>query len=156
MATTQYWLFKTEPGSYSIDDLERDGTTFWDGIRNYQARNILRDQVKRGDNVLLYHSNIPAPAAVGVATVVKEAYPDHTQFDPESAHYDAKSLRDNPRWVVVDIRFERKFPRPVALADIKRIPALRGMVVLGNSRLSVQPVTKKQWDTVCRAGEAEG
>lgn len=153
MATTHYWLFKTEPGSYSIDDLERDGETFWDGIRNYQARNILRDNVKEGDRVLVYHSNIPAPAVVGTATVVRAAYPDHTQFDPGSNHFDPKSKEDNPRWVMVDIRFESKFARPVTLEEIKRAKALNGMVLLGNSRLSVQPVTERQWDAVCRAGE---
>lgn len=145
----RYWLMKTEPESYSIDDLERDGTTFWNGIRNYQARNFMRDNVKPGDGVLFYHSNAEPPGIFGIAEVVKAAYPDHTQFDPESKYFDPRATPDNPTWVMVDVKFVRKFSAPISLAELKETPGLEEMMVTRRgSRLSVQPVTAQEWKIV--------
>lgn len=151
-ATPNYWLMKTEPGTYSIDDLakEKNKTTCWDGVRNYQARNFMRDEMKVGDKVLVYHSNAKPPGVVGVAKVAKESYVDHTAFDKNDKHYDAKSKKDNPRWFMVDIKFEEKLKRLVSLDEIKTVKSLEDMVLLNNSRLSVQPVTKKQFDTLIK------
>jgi predicted RNA-binding protein with PUA-like domain len=144
-----YWLMKSEPGCYSIDDLKRDGVTGWDGIRNYQVRNMLRDQIKQGDQVFFYHSNSKPPGIVGVMTVVGDAYPDHTAFDPEDKHYDPKSVEDNPRWFQVDVKFKRKFKRLIPLDELKQQTGLEEMPLLrrGN-RLSVTPVSKKEWDLI--------
>jgi predicted RNA-binding protein with PUA-like domain len=152
----RYWLMKSEPSVFSIDDLARakNQTTSWDGVRNFQARNLLRE-AQVGDSVIFYHSSADPPAAVGTATIAKAAYPDATQFDPKSDHYDAASKKDDPRWFVVDVKFERKFPRPVTLAELRATPALEGMVLLRKgSRLSVQPVTPAEWKVVCKLGEA--
>ena len=146
-----YWLMKTEPSTYSIDDLAKEKTksTHWDGVRNYQARNFMRDDMKKGDLVLLYHSNAKPPGVVGICTISKEAYPDFTQFDSKDKHYDPKSDPDNPRWIMVDIKLKRKFKELISLDDLKAIKALDGMVLLQKgSRLSVQPVTKKQFETI--------
>lgn len=134
------WLFKTEPDAYSIEDLKRDGETPWEGIRNYQARNRLRDEVKKGDHVLIYHSSCKVPAIVGLAEVIREAYPDPTQFDPQSAYYDPRSSSASPRWLRVDVRYLRQFPHPVSLAAIKADPALADMELVNRSRLSIQIV----------------
>ena len=144
-----YWLMKSEPDAYSIDDLERDGRKMWDGIRNYQARNMMRDEMKIGDEVFFYHSNCKEPGIVGIATVASEPYPDPTQFDKRSKYYDPKSDRDNPRWCLVDLEFVRKTGRNITLAELKAQKALDGMVLLrkGN-RLSIMPVTKKHWNNV--------
>ena len=150
----QYWLMKSEPGDYSIDDLESDGTTYWDGVRNYQARNLMRDEMAVGDRVLFYHSNAKPPAVVGLAEVARTAYPDHTQFDPDDSHFDPKSDPDNPRWIMVDVKFVEKLPREVGLPELKEYSELEDMVLLNRSRLSVQPVTKKHFDfIVARAKE---
>ncbi len=143
------WLFKSEPECYGIDDLARDKRTHWDGVRNYQARNMLRDDVKKGDIVLFYHSNCDEPGVAGVAEVVKEAYPDPSAFDPEDAHFDPKSDPDAPRWFVVDIRFKRRLKRVVTLSELKNDGRLDGFQLLkrGN-RLSVMPVSKKHCDIV--------
>ncbi len=150
-----YWLFKTEPNTYSIDDLanEPDQTTCWEGIRNYAARNHLRDGVKLGDQVLIYHSVVRPPSIVGVAEVVKEAYPDHFAFDPENPYYDAKSDKANPRWVMVDVKFVRKFSNPVSLDQVKVTEGLEEMVLVKISRLSIQPVTKAEWEIVNALGK---
>ena len=149
-----YWLMKSEPGDYSIDDLEVDGTTHWDGVRNYQARNLMRDEMAVGDRVLFYHSNAKPPAVVGLAEVARTAYPDHTQFDPDDKHFDPKSDPDDPRWIMVDIKFVEKLPRQVGLPELKEYSELEDMVLLNRSRLSVQPVTKKQFEfIVARAKE---
>lgn len=150
----KYWLLKTEPSTYSIDDLanEPDQTTHWDGIRNYQARNYIRDDMQEGDRVLLYHSNAKPPAVVGTATIVREAYPDFTAFDPNSKYFDPKSRQDEPRWFMVDVRLDDVFDSPVSLDDIKKTRSLKDMVLVNNSRLSVQPVTKKEFDTVVKMG----
>ena len=148
-----YWLMKSEPGEFSIDDLQAapSGETFWDGVRNYQARNFMRDDMKVGDGVLYYHSNCPETGVVGIATVCREAYPDHTAFDPEDNHFDPKSDPDNPRWCMVDIRFERQFTRVILLRELRQFVdgPLRDMLLLrrGN-RLSITPVTGEEWDFI--------
>jgi predicted RNA-binding protein with PUA-like domain len=144
-----YWLFKSEPDCYSIDDLQRDKKTFWDGVRNYQARNLLRDSIKGGDGVLFYHSSCDPMAIVGTAEVVKAGYPDHTAFDAKSDHHDPKSDPGNPTWYMVDIRFRNKFKKPLLREDIKAEKRLAKMVLLQKgSRLSVQPVTADEWRAV--------
>lgn len=153
MAERQYWLMKSEPGTYSIDDLEADGETSWDGVRNYQARNFMRDDMKKGDRVLFYHSNDSPPGVAGVAEVSREAYPDHTAQDPKSDYHDEKATPDDPRWFMVDIRFVRKLPRVVPLPELKADPKLDDMVVTGRSRLSVQPVEKRHFEHVVRLAE---
>jgi predicted RNA-binding protein with PUA-like domain len=151
----KYWLFKSEPGSYSIDDLEKEKnkTTFWDGVRNYQARNFMRDEMKIGDKVLFYHSNADPNAVVGECEIVKEAYPDFTAFDPDSKHYDPKSKKDNPAWMMVDIKFIKKFKRPVTLAEIKENDKLQNMrLVQRGNRLSVFPVEYDEYKEIVRIG----
>ena len=145
----KYWLMKSEPDAYSIDDLERDGREMWDGIRNYQARNMMRDDMKIGDEVLFYHSNCKEPGIVGVARVVSEPYPDPTQFDSESRYFDPKSDPDNPRWCLVDVEFVRKLSRNVTLTEIKSQKSLEDMILTrkGN-RLSIMPVSKKHWNKI--------
>lgn len=149
---TQYWLFKSEPDVYSIDHLaaEKKQTTRWDGIRNYQARNFLRDRVAVGDQVFFYHSQCKTPGIVGVAEVVKTAYPDPAQFNPEHDYYDPKASSDNPRWYSVDVRLVKKFPDVIALKDLKQHPALEAMVLLKQGRLSIQPVTPAEWKTILK------
>lgn len=139
---------KSEPDAYSIDDLESDGSTHWDGVRNYQARNTMRDDVKTGDMVLYYHSRLRPPGVVGLAEVVREAYPDHTSWDPSSHYFDEKSSPENPRWVMVDIAFVEKFHRMVSIDEMKLHPELATMVLLNRSRLSVQPVTHDQFEFI--------
>ena len=140
---------KCEPGSYSIDDLKRDGTTFWDGVRNYQARNTMRDDMKPGDLAFFYHSNAEPPGIAGVMEIIKEGYPDHTQFDPNDIHCDPKASPDNPRWMMVDVKFVSKFDTLIPLNELKETKGLEEMVVTKKgSRLSVQPVTKKEWNIV--------
>ena len=144
-----YWLMKSEPNDYSIDDLERDGSEPWDGIRNYQARNMIRDDMKMGDQVLFYHSSCKVPAVVGFATIASAAYPDPTQFDPRSNHYDEKSSEEDPRWLLVDVAFKRKTNRPITLKELKQHPALADFRLnkRGN-RLSIFPVDKAHWDII--------
>jgi predicted RNA-binding protein with PUA-like domain len=149
----KYWLFKTEPESYSIDDLQNDPDqiTCWDGVRNYQARNFLRDEVKAGDQVLLYHSSTDPPAIVGIAKVTKAGYPDHTAFDETDPHYDPKSKRDQPTWYMVDIQLERVFAQPLTLDHLRTVKALEKMELLRKgSRLSIQPVTAAEYKTVLK------
>jgi predicted RNA-binding protein with PUA-like domain len=152
MPSGNHWLFKSEPASFSLDDLKnRPGASeHWDGVRNYQARNYLRDQVKVGDLVLFYHSNIAEPAVVGIAEVVREGYPDFTALDPASDHFDPRSSAEKPLWYMVDLRFVRELPRPVSLAELRGDPALAGMPLLNRSRLSIQPVTEEQWREILR------
>ncbi len=147
-----YWLMKSEADVYSIDDLERDGRTMWNGVRNYQARNHMRD-MKKGDEVLFYHSRQSPPAVVGVAKVVKEAYPDPTQFDPDNDYHDPRSTRDEPRWWLVDVGFVRKLDKAVPLPTIKKEKALGDMVLVNNSRLSVQPVKEAEFRKVLALSE---
>ena len=144
---------KSEPSVFSIDDLASAGTTSWDGVRNYQARNLLRDELRAGDDVLLYHSSADPTGVAGLARVVRAAYPDATQFDAKSDHFDPGSKPDDPRWFVVDVKFVRKFPRVVTLAALKASPELKDMMVTRQgSRLSVQPVTPAQFVAVLEMG----
>jgi predicted RNA-binding protein with PUA-like domain len=144
-----YWLMKSEPDAYSIDDLERDGSEPWDGIRNYQARNMMRDDMKMGDEILFYHSSCKVPAVAGIAKVASAPYADPTQFDPKARYYDEKSSEENPRWILVDVAFVRKLKRPIPLTELKEHPALTEFRLnqRGN-RLSIFPVDKKHWDIV--------
>jgi len=147
----RYWLMKSEPGSYSIEDLERDGTTHWEGVRNYQARNLMREMAE-GDLVLFYHSSADPAGVAGVARVERSAYPDHYSWDPGSRYFDPKSSPDQPRWWMVDIAFVERLPRVVPLAELKADPALQEMLVTGNSRLSVQPVEPAEFRRVLELG----
>ena len=143
------WLVKTEPDAYSIDDLKRDRTTGWDGVRNYQARNFMRDEMKKGDEVLVYHSNADPPGVVGLAVVSREGHPDPTALDPKDPHFDPKSDPENPRWIQVELRFKRKFRRQVPLSELRADPALTDMPLLQKGqRLSVQPVDPSHLDHV--------
>ena len=151
-----HWLLKTEPDVFSFDDLMRapNRTSGWDGVRNYQARNFLRDQMKKGDEVLVYHSNADPPAVVGIAKVVREGYPDPTQFDRRDAHYDPESAPGDPRWYQVDVQAVRKLPRPVSLPEIRETKALSKLpLVQRGQRLSVQPVGEKEFALIVRMGE---
>jgi predicted RNA-binding protein with PUA-like domain len=149
------WLIKNEPDCYSFDDLLRDGKVQWDGVRNYQARNYMRDEMRPGDLVLYYHSSTGEPAVVGLAEVASEPYPDPTQFDPQSEYYDPKATPENPRWHLVEFKPVRKLARPVTLAEMKRDPALEGMRLLqrGN-RLSVMPVEPEHYARVLELAES--
>ena len=151
----KYWLVKSEPSCFSVDDLakSKNKTTYWDGVRNYQARNFMRDDMKKGDLVLFYHSNAKPMAAVGYCEVVKEGYPDFTAFDPDDQHYDPKSKQDSPTWIMVDIKLKRKFKQPVTLAEIKENSKLQDMrLVQRGNRLSVMPVEKKEFDEILKLG----
>jgi predicted RNA-binding protein with PUA-like domain len=148
---------KSEPGSYSIDDLKRDGTTSWDGVRNYQARNFMRDDMKPGDLVLFYHSNAEPPGVAGVAKIASAPHADKTQFDKRSKYFDPKSRPDDPRWWLVDLEFVERFPDVVSLPAIKDEPALAGILVAKKgTRLSVQPVDKIHFDVIRRMGKRAG
>ena len=146
-----YWLFKSEPEEYSLDDLKSEPkrTAMWDGVRNYQARNFMRDEMKRGDEGFFYHSNCETPGIVGVITIVREGYPDPTAFDQKDKHYDPKSDPDDPRWILVDVRYKRKLKRVISLAELKENKKLKDMALTrrGN-RLSVMPVSKKEWEAI--------
>ena len=147
----RHWLLKTEPSSFSFDDLWKAPrrTTGWSGVRNYQARNLLRDELKKGDRVLIYHSSTEPPAVVGEAEVVREGYPDPTQFDARDDHFDADSPRETPRWFQVDVRGVRKLPREVPLAELRSAPALKKMALLQRGqRLSVQPVAESEYAAI--------
>jgi predicted RNA-binding protein with PUA-like domain len=143
----RYWLIKTEPGSYSIDDLARDRRTRWDGIRNPRARNYLKE-MEEGDQVIFYHSSAEPPGAAGVARVAKQAYADPAQFDSKSDYFDAKATEADPRWFVVDVEFVEKFERFVPLPDLKAEASLKDMVLVNNPRLSVQPVDAAEFEKV--------
>ena len=143
-----YWLFKSEPDAFSIDDLKamKGKQDHWDGIRNYQARNLMRDDMKKGDLGFFYHSSCKVPGIVGIVEVVREAYPDFTALDPESKYHDPKASADNPRWVMVDVKFKQKFDKVLTLEFLRTVDELSDMVLLRKgSRLSIQPVTEQQW-----------
>ena len=142
-----YWLMKSEPHVYSIDDLSKDGQTYWEGVRNYAARNNMR-AMSVGDMVLYYHSQQKPPAVVGLARVCKEAYPDHFAWEPGHKYFDGKSDAENPRWWMVDVEFVEKFDREVGLPEIKAEKALGEMILVKRGRLSVQPVRKAEFDKV--------
>jgi predicted RNA-binding protein with PUA-like domain len=149
----RYWLMKCEPSAYTIDDLERDGTTSWEGVRNFKARNYMRDDMQVGDGVLFYASNADPSGVTGLAKIVKAAYPDASAFDKKSHYYDEDADKASPTWFMVDIGFVKNFHGTVSLETLKATPALKDMVVTQKgSRLSVQPVTKDEYDIVCRLG----
>ena len=149
----RHWLFKSEPGAYSYDDLVRDDVAEWDGVRNYQARNLLRDEIKEGDGVLFYHSSAKPNAVIGTATVVRSGYPDHTAWDPKSAHPDPNSTPASPVWYMVDIEAAERFDRQVSMDEMRGNPALAGMMLLKRGmRLSVQPVTRQEFEAVRAMG----
>ena len=146
-----YWLMKSEPDEFSIDDLrDQPGQTeHWDGVRNYQARNMMRDDMKIGDQVFFYHSNCAEPGIVGIMEVVREGYPDFLAFDPNDKHYDPKSDPDNPRWFMVDIRFMKKFKRTITLRELKQKQELQDLaLVRRGNRLSIMPVTELEWQAI--------
>jgi len=152
-----YWLFKTEPDAFSIDDLSNrpDKTEPWDGVRNYQARNFLRDGVKLGDKVFIYHSSCKVMGIAGVAEVVKAGYPDTTQFNPESNYFDPKSSEDNPRWYRVDVKFVEKFPKVLPLSVIKGMESIRELpLVKKGGRLSIMPVEESEWQQLYAAAKS--
>lgn len=147
----QYWLMKSEPEVFGIDTLAAQPaqTTAWDGVRNYQARNMMRDEMKRGDRAFFYHSNCAEPGIVGIAEIVREAYPDATAANPASEYYDPKHTADKPRWYVVEVRLERRLTRTITLAEMKDDPALAGMpLVRRGNRLSVMPVSAAEWQHI--------
>ena len=151
----KYWLFKSEPSEFSWEDLKKSKNqiTFWDGVRNYQARNFLRDEIKKGDGVLFYHSSTEPLAVVGYCEVVKEGYPDHTQFDSESEHFFPSATKNEPVWFMVDIKLVKEFKKPVTLEMIKSNPKLKNMkLIQRGQRLSIQPVTKSEWDEILKMG----
>jgi predicted RNA-binding protein with PUA-like domain len=149
----KYWLMKCEPSAYAIDDLKRDGTTSWEGVRNYQARNFIRDEMKRGDRVLFYASNADPSGVTGMAEITREAYPDPFAQKKGHKYYDPKSTKENPIWYLVDIGFVEKLPDIVPLETLKSTPGLEEMVVTKKgSRLSIQPVTKSEFDIVVKLG----
>ena len=153
----KFWLMKSEPDVYGIDQLraEKRKTDHWDGIRNYQARNFMRDEMKKGDLAFFYHSNCEEPAIVGVIEIVREGYPDHTAFLSNEKYFDAKSDPDNPRWFMVDVRFKKKFKKPVSLKALKGERSLAQMrLVQRGNRLSILPVVAKEWKHILKmAGE---
>jgi predicted RNA-binding protein with PUA-like domain len=151
----KYWLVKTEPGSYSIADLERDDRTCWDGVRNYQARNFMRDEMRPGDPVLVYHSNADPPGVAGLARVVRSGHPDPTALDPDSPYFDPKAGPHDPRWFMVDLEFVERFPELLPLPVLREQAELEQMPLLRKSRLSVQPVTETEFAAiVALAGRA--
>lgn len=150
----RYWLFKSEPSCFSFQDLQArpNATEHWDGVRNFQARNFLRDEIKPGDQVLFYHSSIPEPAIVGLCSVVRAGYPDHTALDPTADHFDPKASPDKPIWFMVDVRADRPLPQPVPLSVIRQHPLLGEMPLVNRSRLSIQPLTTDQFHILLQLG----
>ncbi len=146
-----HWLFKSEPNKYSYDDLVNDGVAEWDGVRNFQARNLLRDEIKIGDSVLFYHSNTDPLVIVGTAVVTRNGYPDHTAWDVNSDHPDPRSTPDNPVWYMVDIKAKERFVQPLTVARMREEPGLANMLVLKRGmRLSVQPVKPEEWQLILK------
>ncbi|MCO4793150.1 MAG: EVE domain-containing protein [Bacteriovoracaceae bacterium] len=150
----KYWLMKSEPNVFGIDDLKKVKKEPWDGVRNYQARNFMRDEMKKGDMVLFYHSNCDVPGIVGTAEVSKESFPDFTSWDKKSKYYDPKSSEENPRWFMVEVKYKKKFKKTVSLQDMKEMKPLKDMKILqkGN-RLSITPVSKKEFDYIVKVSE---
>ena len=153
----KYWLMKNEPEAFSIDDLERVKVEPWDGIRNYQVRNFIRDDMSIGDQAIFYHSSCKVPGIVGMMEIVKEAYPDHTAFDPDEHYFDAKSKADNPTWLMVDVKFISKLSEPITLQELRTYPELSDMRILqkGN-RLSITPLDKKHWNFISKLMKKRG
>lgn len=155
MSDTQYWLMKSEPDVFDIDDLKAVDQEPWDSIRNYEARNFMRDDMKVGDKVLFYYSNVRPPRIVGTMEVASEPYPDPTQFDPESDYFDEKSSEEDPTWQLVDVKFVQKFDNPVTRNAIKEEASLQDMVLLNRFRLSITPVTEQEWKKIHEMAGAE-
>ena len=147
-----YWLFKSEPTCFGIDDLVKrpKKTESWDGVRNYQARNMMRDEMKVGDQGFFYHSSCKEPGISGIVEIVKPGYPDHTQFDPDADHFDPTSSPDDPRWFMVDVKLVKKFDRVIPLTELRENPLLSSLVILrkGN-RLSITPITADEYEVIC-------
>ncbi len=153
-----YWLLKSEPSTFSIDDLRRaeDGRDHWDGVRNYQARNFIRDMAV-GDLAFFYHSNCPQPGIVGIVEICRAAYPDFTAFDPQSPYYDPKSSPEQPRWYMMDVRYRQTFPRLIGLAELKQHEALQALpLVRRGNRLSIMPVGEAEWHYIMSLAGEEG
>lgn len=149
----RYWLMKTEPTTYSIDDLQKEGKSVWEGVRNYQARNFMRDQMKVGDLALFYHSNATPPGVVGVCTITKENFPDITALDAKSPYFDPKASEDNPIWMTVEVKFVEKFPKMVTLEEIRKTVGLEDMLLLKKfMRLSVMPIEKQHFNIIRKLG----
>ena len=150
----RFWLFKSDPSEFGLSHLKKcpDKSSLWDGVRNYQARNLIRDEIQIGDGVLFYHSQESPPSVVALAKVVEKAYPDPTQFDKRSKYYDEKATKDAPRWFVVDIQHQRDLGRPVTLPEIRETPGLEEMVLVKRSRLSIQPVQPDEWKIIVKMG----
>ncbi len=146
------WLMKSEPSVFSIDDLERDGQTSWEGVRNFQARNFIRDDIRVGDRVLFYHSNANPAGVAGLARIARAAYPDPAARDPKSDYFDPRASEEDPRWFMVDVEFAERFPALVSLDTLRQTPGLEKMLVINRSRLSVQPVTEEEFEIVVRLG----
>jgi predicted RNA-binding protein with PUA-like domain len=150
------WLFKSDPETYGIAELERDGVTDWDGVRNYRARNYMRDEMSPGDPILFYHSNADPTGVYGIAEVASEAYPERSQFDRRSRYFDPGSEREKPTWWCVDVRHLETFAAPVTRDELRELPGLADLLVLKRGmRLSITPVTRREFDTVVRAGRAK-
>lgn len=144
-----FWLMKNEPEDYNIDDLKRDKIEPWDGIRNYQVRNMIRDEMMIGDQAFFYHSNCEIPGIYGLMTINTKAYPDHTAFDKKAKYYDPKSKKENPTWLMVDVKYKRKLKKVISLTELKKHKSLSKMrVVQKGNRLSITKVTKKEWDFI--------
>ena len=144
-----FWLMKNEPEDYNIDDLKRDKIEPWDGIRNYQVRNMIRDEMMIGDQAFFYHSNCEIPGIYGLMTINTKAYPDHTAFDKKAKYYDPKSKKENPTWLMVDVKYKRKLKKVISLTELKKHKSLSNMrVVQKGNRLSITKVTKKEWDFI--------
>lgn len=152
----RHWLMKTEPGTYSIHDLERNRTTTWEGVRNYQARNLMRDEMRVGDPVLFYHSSADPPGVAGIARVSGGPRPDPTARDPASPYFDAKATDEDPRWFMVEIEFVERFPELLPLGALREREELAAMPLLNRSRLSVQPITEREFELIREMGGAAG
>ncbi len=155
MSNRQYWLMKSEPDAYSIDDLQRDGQEHWDGVRNYEARNFMRDSMNVGDRALFYHSNVRPPVIAGVMEVCSEPYPDPTQFDPDSKYFDEKSSESDPTWHLVDVKFVEKFEKPVTRNELKKVEELKEMMLFKRNRLSITKVSEKEYNKVLELAKAK-
>ncbi|MEX2601947.1 MAG: EVE domain-containing protein [Balneolaceae bacterium] len=152
---SQFWLMKSEPDAYSIDDLQRDEREPWDGIRNYEARNFMRDEMKIGDRALFYHSNVKPPVIAGVMEICSEPYPDPTQFDPDSNYFDEKSSESDPTWMLVDVKFVEKFLVPVTRNELKEEPRLKEMMLFKRNRLSISRVREEEYRRIIELAKAK-
>lgn len=155
MSKRQYWLMKSEPEAYSIDDLKKDGKTPWDGVRNYAARNYMRDEMNAGDRVLFYHSNVKPPVIVGTMEVCSEPYPDALQFNPDSKYFDKKSSEEDPTWQLVDVKFVEKFEKPVTRDEMKEAKELDDMELFRLNRVSITPVREHEYKKILEMAGAE-